>query len=577
MTIVRRSVLPALIAALLPLESSHAGESLENRDRERLQREEYFTPESYGTGPVRSLEPIPVPEDGQLVPVPSVLPDDVDATLEKLEVTPEVPDSTLGEQVSIAEVRARALKNNLSLKIANFDPLIAQTRTGEERAKFDQIVFANAKLSRKDLPQIGGDVVKFTSENPLLDDEVVKLTQQEQQVDYLNAELGVAIPLRTGGTVTLSTPLERKKTAGRLGSDEYRSALRFSMSQPLLRGAGVDVNEASIRIAGFEERAVGLETRLQSIRVLSIVDKAYWEIYQAWAELDVRRQQYEIATQNLAMVNRRVEEGLSAAIEARRAEIGVSDRVEALIMANTRLKLSQRQLRFLLNDGVGSMDSDRMLVPETQPTLQYYDFDRDRIVSAAMDNRLELLALELKLAADQTNIDYLQNQTLPLFTLDYSYGALSDSERSAGRTYRDGFDRFDEWSIGFRFEMPFSNEARHQRLQRAVQQRLQRLSTQTLQEQTVRREIYDALDQVEQNWQRIIAARQQVILAGVNYDAELKQFREGFRTMTEVLEMLTRLGEAQVKEVRAIKDYQVSLIDLAYSTGTLLGYSRIEF
>lgn len=577
MTIVQHRVLPALVAALLPLEFIHAGEGPENRDRERLQREEYFTPESYGTGPGRSLEPIPVPEDGQLVPVPSALPEDVDATLKKLEVTPEVPDSTVGEQVSIAEVRARALKNNLSLKIANFDPLIAQTRTGEERAKFDQIVFANAKLSRKDLPQIGGDIVKFTSENPLLDDEVVKLTQQEQQVDYVEAELGVAIPLRTGGTVTLSTPLERKKTAGRLGSDEYRSALRFSMSQPLLRGAGVDVNEASIRIAGFEERAVGLETRLQSIRVLSIVDKAYWEIYQAWAELDVRRQQYEIATQNLAMVNRRVEEGLSAAIEARRAEIGVSDRVEALILANTRLKLSQRQLRFLLNDGVGSMDSDRMLVPETQPTLQYYDFDRDRIVSAAMDNRLELLALELKLAADQANIDYLQNQTLPLFTLDYSYGALSDSERSAGRTYSNGFDRFDEWSIGFRFEMPFGNEARHQRLQRAVQQRLQRLSTQTLQEQTVRREIYDALDQVEQNWQRIIAARQQVILAGVNYDAELKQFREGFRTMTEVLEMLTRLGEAQVKEVRAIKDYQVSLIDLAYSTGTLLGYSRIEF
>lgn len=575
MIIVWRRVMTALL--LLPLPAVPADDVVENRDRERLQREEYFTPEGYGAGAIRSLEPLQARQDDQLAPAPFALPQDVDATLQKLDVTPEVPDSAVGEPVSIAEVRAQALKNNLSLQIANFDPLIAQTRTGEERAKFDQIVFANARLARGDYPRIGGDIVDFSSDNPLLDDEIVKLNQREQQVEYAEAELGVAIPLRSGGTLTLSTPLERKKTDGRLGSDEYRSALRFSMSQPLLRGAGVDVNEASIRIAGFQERAVGLETRLQSIRVLSMVDKAYWEIYQAWAELDVRRQQYEIATQNLAMVNRRVEEGLSAAIEARRAEIGVSDRVEALILATTQLKLDQRQLRFLLNEGVGSLDSDNMLVPETQPAVQYYDFDRDRIVAAAMDNRLELLALELKLAADQANIDYLQNQTLPLFTLDYSYGALSDSERSAGRTYSDGFDRFNEWSIGFRFEMPVSNEARRQQLQRAVQQRLQRLSTQTLQEQTVRREIYDALDQVEQNWQRIIAARQQVILAGVNYDAELKQFREGFRTMTEVLEMLTRLGEAQVKEVRAIKDYQVSLIDLAYATGTLLGYSRIEF
>jgi outer membrane protein TolC len=45
--------------------------------------------------------------------------------------------------------------------------------------------------------------------------------------------------------------------------------------------------------------------------------------------------------------------------------------------------------------------------------------------------------------------------------------------------------------------------------------------------------------------------------------------------MTEVLETLTRLGEAQLREVRAIGDYQVSIIDLAFATGTLLGHSRV--
>ncbi|HSF71878.1 MAG TPA: TolC family protein, partial [Methylotenera sp.] len=97
------------------------------------------------------------------------------------------------------------------------------------------------------------------------------------------------------------------------------------------------------------------------------------------------------------------------------------------------------------------------------------------------------------------------------------------------------------------------------------------------QELTVKKEIYDALDQVDQQWQRILAARQQVLIAGINYDAELKQFNEGLRTMTEVLETLTRLGEAQIKEVRAISDYQISLVDTAYATGTLLGYSKFSF
>lgn len=93
----------------------------------------------------------------------------------------------------------------------------------------------------------------------------------------------------------------------------------------------------------------------------------------------------------------------------------------------------------------------------------------------------------------------------------------------------------------------------------------------------MKKEIYDALDQVDQQWQRILAARQQVLIAGINYEAELKQFNEGLRTMTEVLETLTRLGEAQIKEVRAIGDYQVSLVDTAYATGTLLGYSKLNF
>jgi len=46
--------------------------------------------------------------------------------------------------------------------------------------------------------------------------------------------------------------------------------------------------------------------------------------------------------------------------------------------------------------------------------------------------------------------------------------------------------------------------------------------------------------------------------------------------MREVLEALTSLGEAQLKEVKAIVAYQESQIDLAFATGTLLGYSDVD-
>jgi outer membrane protein TolC len=344
----------------------------------------------------------------------------------------------------------------------------------------------------------------------------------------------------------------------------------------LLRDGGIDTNVAGIRIAKYEQQIIDVKTRLQSIRVLASIERAYWSIYMAWGELDVRRQQYENASDNLAMVKKRVANGLTAAVEINRAEIGVAERRESLITANTTLKIRQRQLKLLLNDTNLSVDSQILIVPKTSPTLLHFDFDRNELVQKALTGRLELLELELKLAADLTKIDYLKNQTLPMFMLDYNYGSLGRDTQSLDSAFTQTLEgNYSDWSVGMRMEIPLSNELRKSKLERAVQERIQRLSTKQLRELNVKREIYDALDTTEQNWQRILAARQNVILAGLNYDAELKQFREGLRTMTEVLETLTRLGDAQLREVRAISDYQVSLVDLAFATGTLLGHNHV--
>lgn len=505
---------------------------------------------------------------------------DLKQALENNEKNTQLDSAFSKEQAnafSIADIRAKALKNNLSLEVALIDPEIAGAALRREQAKFDNIIFAYAKKTSRDLPKMSGDNVVFSSNEPLLENREAKINTLDQNLDSVDIAAGVRVPLRTGGTVILSSPLESKKNAGPFSSEEYRSALRFSISQPLLRNAGKDINEASIRIAEYDRQSVQLTTKLQAIRVIAMTDKSYWALYEAWALLDVRKQQYQLAIQNLNMVKRRVEEGLTAAIELNRAEIGVADRMEALIIAETNLKLAQRQLRFFMNDMENEGQQPNLINPITEPFLVYYEFDRDKLLNDAMSGRLELLDLEVKLAADAVNIQYLENQTLPLFSLDYQYGALSPTANQFGRSYQNMLSgQYNDWSIGLTFEMPFTNEANKARLDQAVQQRNKRLATKQLQTLTVKKEIYDALDQIENNWQRILAARQQVVIAGMNYQAELKQFNEGLRTMTEVLETLTRLGEAQIKEVRAISDYQASIIDSAYATGTVLGYSNLE-
>jgi len=564
----------AVLCLACPWDGLLADEVTDTRARQRLQKAEGRALETYSQQPgvplhdavkqqqerkssvtvdlKSALKPFDSPESDSIVPLVS------------------------GAQVTIADIRQRALQNNLQIKVAKMDPELARQSLREEQAKFDQVIFAYAKYAEKDLPAMAGDKVILKSDNALLNGELAKLNLDAQNKQYWDVEAGVKVPLRTGGTVTLSAPLENQQSLGKFASDQYRSALRFSFSQPLLRNAGQQVNEASIRVAELDRDGVQLKTRLQTIRIVTTVDKAYWALYEAWAALDVRKNQFEYASQNLAMVKRRVQEGLTAAVEINRAQIGVADRMEALIVAETSLKLAQRQLQFLLND-LPDEQTPSPWVPMTAPNLVKFEFDRAHLIRDALESRIELLDQELKLSTDLVQIDYLQNQTLPLFTLDYQYGALSGAGGRFGDIGQDLFDgRYRDWSVGLKFEMPVSNEARKAKLDRAVAQRMQRLTTKTLQTLTVKREIHDSLDQVDQNWQRIIAARQQVLVAGINYEAELKQFNEGLRTMTEVLETLTRLGEAQLKEIRAISDYQVSLVDVAYATGTVLGHGQIS-
>lgn len=86
----------------------------------------------------------------------------------------------------------------------------------------------------------------------------------------------------------------------------------------------------------------------------------------------------------------------------------------------------------------------------------------------------------------------------------------------------------------------------------------------------------NAIDTSEAAWQRVIAARQSVILNTRALQAEQRQFDVGASTSTNVLDAATRLAESQLQEINAITDYSIAQVDLAFATGTLLGQTRVD-
>lgn len=463
--------------------------------------------------------------------------------------------------LTLEQCRALALENNLDLKVQLISPAIAAERVSEQEAQFEAAFTSSISFTKTDTPVA----------------TILDITGSKR--DYTYTDLGVRVPLRTGGTVTFDLADSRTKTDSLFSifNPSYSSDLSVSISQPLLRNAGTRANTHAIRVANYERQITDARTKLEVIRVIAALDRVYWRLYAARKELDVRKSQYDLAKAQLGQAQRFVDLGERAQIEVLRAEAGVAQQLEAIIVAENNVRDRERELKRVINKIGLEMQTPTVLITATQPDPVHYEFQGKRLVEIAAESRMEMLELELQIAEDISTVDYLRNQTLPLVTLDYTYNI-----NGLGESRDDSYDllfnkRFEDHRVGLQLLVPLGNEAAKSRLLQAFYQRRQRLATRANRSALIEYEVLNAMDQLEANWQRILASRQRAILDGRLFEAERRQFELGLRTSTDVLQAQTNFADAQSAEILALAEYQIALVDLAYATGTLLGAAKVRW
>ncbi len=482
---------------------------------------------------------------------------------------PEANEPPAALELTLPECRALTLRNNLQLKAELISPAIAAARLSEEEAKFESSFFANGSLLKTDQPQ--GRAI-------IVDDSPVP-SVGTSQIERTEFDFGVQMPLRTGGTVTfdLSDYRTRDLNVEAPFNPSYQSGALVSVSQPLLRNAGQWVNTYSIRIAAYNRDIINAGTKLQVITALAAIDRVYWRLYAARKELEVREQQYELARRQYEQARRLVDAGQRPQVEVIRAEAGIAQQLEAIIIAENNLRDRERELKRVINRAGLDVQSPTVVVPATEPDPVRYELERPRLVRTALESRMELLTLELQLLQDASAVEFARNQTLPLASLAYSYNISGTGEARSDSLDMLFDSDFTGHRVGLQIVVPIGNEAAGSRLRQAIYQRRQRLATRASREDLITLETLNAIDQVEANWQRILAARQTTIVNARVYEAEQRQFEIGLRTSTDVLDAQIKFADAQSAEIRALAEYQIALVDLAYATGTILGAARIHW
>jgi outer membrane protein TolC len=346
--------------------------------RQTLRQIDSSTPADFG-------RPSPVP--------PTTLPSTRATTqpLEKVELT-------------LADVRELALRNNLDLEVERIAPSLARESLNAEEARYEALFTTDVNYASNDSPSAN----------------TVTQAQTGTQSNSWSIAPGVQFPLRTGGLVQFDVPMSRfeTNTAAQTLNPTYTSDVVARISQPLLRGGGIDVNAQPIRVAFYGYQQAQARAKLEMIRVLANVDRVYWQLFAAREALRVRRQEYDLAVAQLDRARRMARAGQSAEVETVRAQSGVADRVEAIINAENLLRDRERDLKRMLNTPDLDMQSRTELVPGTPPQPMYLQLDVPHLVALAMDRRMELLDTELQIALETASIRVARHELLPLVNVD---------------------------------------------------------------------------------------------------------------------------------------------------------------
>lgn len=464
-------------------------------------------------------------------------------------------------RLTLTDVKKYALENNLGLRVDRLDAAISEQGYVAESWKFEPVLGASAT---------------YTRDRDIFDDEA-KTTV---------AEASVTIPNRLGGTLTLSLPYTYRDsdqlifdgTASVPEGTSNTPGLTLSLQQPLLRNAGLSVNYATINQAGLRARQADARMKLATIRLLALAEQSYWRYYVAYENLRIQKDKYDLAREQLRFAQRMVEEGVRTKVEVTRAAAGVAREFEAVIRAETQRRRSERGLKRIVNMKRLPLESVTAIQPGTTPSPVGLSFDRKQLIALALQKRMDMFDNELQLAIDKISVDVASNQALPDVNLNFSYSfagtrtgfddaldTVLDSETNSG-------------TVGVFVDVPLAlNQSARARKRQSELTRRQTLVRRAALQLTVREDVLNAVDAVEQDWQRVLANRHALALAVETYEVEKAQFAVGAITSTEVLRALTAKANAEQAYALANSDYHNSMVDLAFATGTILSESGIRW
>jgi outer membrane protein TolC len=378
-------------------------------------------------------------------------------------------------------------------------------------------------------------------------------------------------------------------------------SIDINVSQPLMQGFGRAVNNRNIRVAKNNIKVMDLTVKVQVITTISAVLNLYWDLVSFNEDLRIKKQGLALAQQLYEDNQAQVKLGTLPPIEVTRAAAEVSARKEDLLISETNLAQQETVLKNALSrngvesvwlDQVHIIPLDNFEIPKTDELKPLAE-----LISEALENRPEFAQTKINLQSSKINVEGTKNSLLPTLSafadtnnqgltgpVSPIYNGFSGPPNQylvggygnlLGQVFRRDFPNY---SAGFSFSIPLRNrQAQADYAMDQLSLRRSELQLQRLSNQ-IRVDVRNALIGLQQARARFETAVATRVLAEQSLKAEQDKFKYGATgtDVTTVIQAQKDLVNDQTLEAQAMANYTHARIGFDQAVGRTLEVNHVS-
>lgn len=492
--------------------------------------------------------------------------------------------------ISLSDVVGMALLRNPDLAVAAGNRRIAFYGIQVARGAFDVRLRVQPEVDHSILPP----------ENPFsAGPNFGPIAQNDQS---LSGGVSGVLPNGQQYSVNVTQTRVDNNSITSIFSPNYPTALSFSLTQPLLRNAGMNEQKRELQLAVVSASQSTEQTLALVSTTIEQVEDTYWDLVAAWRNVAIQEEALREAIVQQRSTIRLARHGAGAPVDAVESGAQVAAFKDDVYSALQDVALLQNRLKSEIADNPADPIWEANLVP-TSPVLRIPPVPAfAQLVAQAMQNRPEIRqSLDAELQAD-VNLAYARNQVLPQIDLKLGYtsngfagqlvpimpsnplypfiGTLTPPSYlvgGLGQSYANAFNaRFPYYSAAVVFSTPLGDHtARAQLAQARVQERDAEVQLYGV-EQRIGFEARNALQAYRSALSRLAAARAAREASEVVYGSELRKFRNGTSTTFLVLQRQVELAQNRGRELQAQTDLNKAVVELQRVSGNILNANGVN-